>query len=388
MASPASTSEARALHADRDAGHRHDHDHDGDHRHDSHGSRDQVTRPIASTTPPASMSELRQRRMAAFPPSSAHASAAVADVAAVLSSTSASPSHRTLEEQRQSDQSWIHGLGASASLVLGDDATPSDPAATAAGVADEDATISLLNDGHADADADGESGKRPQSSTTAATSGSGGSRSSTRPASTSTSRTPHPPSPADVFTCNICLDMAATPVVTRCGHLYCWPCLHEWLSRAAAPASMGFPLFMPAAPSAASNAPDAAPRPCPVCKAGVRAADVVPIYTPGMERADPRAAATPARPQAQRPPVPPGATGGFGGGTSAWSLSGGTWRLDGGIGAGATWGWRTGTAAATGFGTGPAVGGQVGGHLTQQQEFLARMFQMVGILLLLLHLFY
>ncbi len=32
-----------------------------------------------------------------------------------------------------------------------------------------------------------------------------------------------------VFECNICLDTASLPVVTLCGHLYCWPCLSSWL---------------------------------------------------------------------------------------------------------------------------------------------------------------
>src|SRR5579859_6133928 len=32
------------------------------------------------------------------------------------------------------------------------------------------------------------------------------------------------------FECNICFDAAREPVVTQCGHLYCWPCLHQVLS--------------------------------------------------------------------------------------------------------------------------------------------------------------
>ncbi|KAL0405018.1 UNVERIFIED_CONTAM: E3 ubiquitin-protein ligase RMA3 [Sesamum radiatum] len=31
------------------------------------------------------------------------------------------------------------------------------------------------------------------------------------------------------FDCNICLDLARDPVVTCCGHLFCWPCLYRWL---------------------------------------------------------------------------------------------------------------------------------------------------------------
>mmetsp|Transcript_40905 Transcript_40905/g.131551 ORF Transcript_40905/g.131551 Transcript_40905/m.131551 type:complete len:112 (+) Transcript_40905:81-416(+) len=33
-----------------------------------------------------------------------------------------------------------------------------------------------------------------------------------------------------MFECNICLEAAAEPVVTRCGHLFCWACLHQWLN--------------------------------------------------------------------------------------------------------------------------------------------------------------
>ncbi|VAI58924.1 unnamed protein product [Triticum turgidum subsp. durum] len=32
---------------------------------------------------------------------------------------------------------------------------------------------------------------------------------------------------AGCFDCNICLDFAVEPVVTLCGHLYCWPCIYE-----------------------------------------------------------------------------------------------------------------------------------------------------------------
>lgn len=32
-----------------------------------------------------------------------------------------------------------------------------------------------------------------------------------------------------LFCCAICLDVASEPVVTRCGHLFCWPCLEQWL---------------------------------------------------------------------------------------------------------------------------------------------------------------
>lgn len=31
------------------------------------------------------------------------------------------------------------------------------------------------------------------------------------------------------FECNICYDLAQSPVVTMCGHLYCWPCLYRWV---------------------------------------------------------------------------------------------------------------------------------------------------------------
>ena len=29
--------------------------------------------------------------------------------------------------------------------------------------------------------------------------------------------------------CNICLEPAIEPVITSCGHMYCWSCLYKWL---------------------------------------------------------------------------------------------------------------------------------------------------------------
>eukprot|EP00958_Prasinococcus_capsulatus_P011649 scaffold1161_cov391-Prasinococcus_capsulatus_cf.AAC.6 len=93
--------------------------------------------------------------------------------------------------------------------------------------------------------------------------------------------------------CNICLEQARDPVVTLCGHVYCWPCLYEWLKVSQFNGS------------------------CPVCKAGVDPAKVggssrddrtgvIPLYVRGSTREDPRKqSALPSRPQAQRPPFRP-----------------------------------------------------------------------------------
>ena len=45
------------------------------------------------------------------------------------------------------------------------------------------------------------------------------------------------------FECNICLDVATDPVVTQCGHLYCWPCIYKYVRRArdaSDPTRLGF----------------------------------------------------------------------------------------------------------------------------------------------------
>lgn len=86
------------------------------------------------------------------------------------------------------------------------------------------------------------------------------------------------------FACSICLDGVKDkdPVVTQCGHLYCWPCLYRWLHTRHGEGT------------------------CPVCKASVSQENVIPIFIRGST-ADPRSRAAagadfiPSRPQAHRP---------------------------------------------------------------------------------------
>ncbi|XP_043578913.1 E3 ubiquitin-protein ligase RNF185-like [Bombus pyrosoma] len=78
------------------------------------------------------------------------------------------------------------------------------------------------------------------------------------------------------FECNICLDTAKNAVISMCGHLFCWPCLHQWLET----------------------------RPtrqmCPVCKSAISKDKVIPLYGRGdTKQEDPRNNVPP-RPAGQR----------------------------------------------------------------------------------------
>ncbi|KAL3508664.1 hypothetical protein ACH5RR_028065 [Cinchona calisaya] len=65
------------------------------------------------------------------------------------------------------------------------------------------------------------------------------------------------------FDCNICLDSAHEPVVTLCGHLYCWPCIYKWLH-------------------VQSSSTDSDERPkCPVCKTNISNSLLIPLYGRG-----------------------------------------------------------------------------------------------------------
>ncbi|XP_051136243.1 E3 ubiquitin-protein ligase RMA1H1-like [Andrographis paniculata] len=72
----------------------------------------------------------------------------------------------------------------------------------------------------------------------------------------------------ECFDCNICLDSCLDPVVTLCGHLYCWPCIYKWLHVQTTSASF--------------ESEDDRPK-CPVCKAYISTSSLVPLYGRGQE---------------------------------------------------------------------------------------------------------
>ncbi|CAA3026751.1 E3 ubiquitin-protein ligase RNF5-like [Olea europaea var. sylvestris] len=84
------------------------------------------------------------------------------------------------------------------------------------------------------------------------------------------------------FECNICFDLAQDPIITLCGHLYCWPCLYRWLQL------------------------HSYSHECPVCKALIREEKLIPLYGRGKMPCDSRSKHVsgieiPNRPAGQRP---------------------------------------------------------------------------------------
>ncbi|WVZ03817.1 hypothetical protein V8G54_024623 [Vigna mungo] len=68
------------------------------------------------------------------------------------------------------------------------------------------------------------------------------------------------------FDCNICLECVQEPVVTLCGHLYCWPCIYKWLHFER---------------TSFDGEEQQSPR-CPVCKSEVSQSSLVPLYGRGL----------------------------------------------------------------------------------------------------------
>ncbi|XP_022717109.1 E3 ubiquitin-protein ligase RMA3-like [Durio zibethinus] len=67
------------------------------------------------------------------------------------------------------------------------------------------------------------------------------------------------------FDCSICFDSAQDPVVTLCGHLYCWPCIYKWLHV-----------------QTSSLDADQRQQNCPVCKSNISSSSLVPLYGRGI----------------------------------------------------------------------------------------------------------
>ncbi|KAI5665833.1 hypothetical protein M9H77_15686 [Catharanthus roseus] len=91
---------------------------------------------------------------------------------------------------------------------------------------------------------------------------------------------------AGEFECNICFELAQDPVITLCGHLFCWPCLYRWLRLH-------------------SHSHE-----CPVCKALIQEEKLIPLYGRGKNQTDPRSKPVPGveipnRPAGQRPATAP-----------------------------------------------------------------------------------
>jgi len=73
------------------------------------------------------------------------------------------------------------------------------------------------------------------------------------------------PEPADssaafTYVCSICLVQASKPILTPCGHLFCWSCIYQWTSH--------------------GNSK------CPVCKNSVSKDNIIPIYTEDQSNED------------------------------------------------------------------------------------------------------
>lgn len=102
-----------------------------------------------------------------------------------------------------------------------------------------------------------------------------------------------PPSGADsertspCFDCNICLDFARDPVVTLCGHLYCWPCIYKWF-------------FVQSSSLESDEHPN-----CPVCKAEISHTTVVPLYGRGQTKSEVEPVGKAAHQGMVVPPRPP-----------------------------------------------------------------------------------
>mmetsp|Transcript_15792 Transcript_15792/g.36563 ORF Transcript_15792/g.36563 Transcript_15792/m.36563 type:complete len:363 (-) Transcript_15792:316-1404(-) len=81
------------------------------------------------------------------------------------------------------------------------------------------------------------------------------------------------------FSCNICFDEVVEPVVTTCGHLYCWPCLFQWLEpgmNQEERESLGLSPFR-------YGGRNPSRRVCPMSKSPCPLSAVIPVYVRSLE---------------------------------------------------------------------------------------------------------
>ena len=100
------------------------------------------------------------------------------------------------------------------------------------------------------------------------------------------------------FSCNICFESVVEPVVTQCGHLYCWPCLYKWLEPGLTLQERSSLGILSAGAGIHNNNTTSSRRVCPVCKSSTSLQSLVPIYvrSSDQDEAD--------EPQQQEPPNP------------------------------------------------------------------------------------
>uniref|UniRef100_A0A915BXT5 RING-type E3 ubiquitin transferase n=1 Tax=Parascaris univalens TaxID=6257 RepID=A0A915BXT5_PARUN len=154
------------------------------------------------------------------------------------------------------------------------------------------------------------------------------------------------------FECNICLDTARDAVVSMCGHLFCWPCLHQWLNT----------------------------RPnrqlCPVCKSAISKDKVIPLYGRGGTESDPREKVPP-RPRGQRTEAPQNGFQGFPGFQWGGDNGGGGVQFSMGIGV-----FPISFFASffnAGFGERRPDAPAPGSRQADEEQFLSNIFVYIGI---------
>jgi Zinc finger, C3HC4 type (RING finger) len=86
------------------------------------------------------------------------------------------------------------------------------------------------------------------------------------------------------FECNICFENSVEPVVTACGHLFCWRCLYKWISSTQLLTTTE----------------------CPVCKGEVTESNLTPIYGRGGSSSAPDPVSVPGEVVEKIPPRPSG----------------------------------------------------------------------------------